>query len=374
MKKILPILIMLFLCLSAAAASAEQPAFTFTEAYEYAMALLEAAESEEGAAAVTEQDGLTRLTAGGAEFVYEKGEEYLDLKSVTLLSGTEDARGIAAGFSGWESDNAASSSQVLAAYPNGNARLEGTFGAALIYLEPDGGETLYGLCSRDGQRILSLEYGFDGGEGTALVRYSFLDDALEDITYYFGDAAAAQAPGADVLEPLRDEKAYFAYYTGAEDEVMEAFAREDMLLKGMDILSLTEDDMRNAFGEPLRMNESSGQTQIVWDGLTATFIAAEGEEPRLAAVLVSGGALEGPRGVRVGDTLVSVLRRFRNDESVPSERGTLLYGDGESAPYGLITFGPDTATVTYCAVTDEGSFSFYCNFEDFTLVDFLIAR
>ena len=46
MKKILPILIMLFLCLSAAAASAEQPAFTFTEAYEYAMALLEAAESK----------------------------------------------------------------------------------------------------------------------------------------------------------------------------------------------------------------------------------------------------------------------------------------------------------------------------------------
>ena len=189
MKKILPILIALILCLSAAAAAEGKGAFRFDEAYDYAMALLEAAQNAGDARKATLEDGLTRLEAGGAVFVYEEGEGYLDLKSATLLNGTEDARGFASGFFGWESVSGVSTAEVLAAYPNGNSRLEGTFDAALIYLERDGGDVLYGLCSRDGQRILSLEYGFDGAKGTALVRYSFLDDSLEDITYYFGDAA-----------------------------------------------------------------------------------------------------------------------------------------------------------------------------------------
>lgn len=373
MKKILPILIALILCLSAAAAPAETEAFRFGEACDYAMALLDAAESAGDADEVTVEDGLTRLEAGGAVFVYEKGDEYLDLKSVTLLNGTQDARGIAPGFFGWESVSGVTTSQVLAAYPNENSRLEGTFDAALIYFERDGGDALYGLCSRDGQRILSLEYGCAGGEGTALVRYSFLDDSLEDITYYFGDAAAEQAAGTGALEALENEKDYFAYYTGAEGEEIEAFAREDLFFAGMDVMTLTRGDLEQALGAPGALTEAGGQVQLMWDGLAATFPAGS-DEAGPAALLVSGGDREGPRGLRVGDTLGSVLRRFRSDDGRESERGTLLYGDGENAPYGLITFGPDTATVTYCASTDEGSIYLYCNFEDYTLVNYLIAR
>ncbi|MBQ7182632.1 MAG: hypothetical protein IJR97_01495 [Clostridia bacterium] len=374
MKKILPILIALILCLSAAAAAEGKGAFRFDEAYDYAMALLEAAQNAGDARKATLEDGLTRLEAGGAVFVYEEGEGYLDLKSATLLNGTEDARGFASGFFGWESVSGVSTAEVLAAYPNGNSRLEGTFDAALIYLERDGGDVLYGLCSRDGQRILSLEYGFDGAKGTALVRYSFLDDSLEDITYYFGDAAQSQAAGIGALEALKDEKDYFAYYTGAEGEETEVFAREDLFFAGMDVMTLTRGDLEKVFGAPDALSETGGQVQLMWDGLAVTFPAADGTMAGPAALLVSGGDREGPRGLRVGDTLGSVLRRFRNDAGRESDRGTLLYGDGENAPYGLITFGADTATVTYCALTDEGSIFLYCNFEDYTLVNYLIAR
>ncbi len=366
MKRILLLSFLFVICLAVFPASAES--FSPAEADSFAQAVFEEARLAGGFETSDDDAGLTRLTAGKTELVYEEGNEYLDIRQVIIGAGGADARGITVGMTGWEEDEAVSARPVLQAYPNGNPRLEGTFEQALLYMYEEEGAFGYGLCGRDGQRILSLEYAAADDHGAALVRYTFLNDALEKTVYYLNEAALIEMQNPEALRSLRDERGYFAYYTGADAE---PFAREDLLLGQTDILSMTAEGLADQLGEALRTVPSGSQTRYLWEGLDVTFDETDGAP---AALLVTGGSYEGPRGVRVGDTLVSVLGRFKNEDGIQTDKGTLLYGDGVEAPYGIIFFGPDTTTVTYCADTGSGVYRLYCNFVDFILVNYLIAR
>ena len=352
-----------------AGAAAED--FTVAEAYDFGLSAFEEALKAPETEISQDEMGYTHLNADGAEYVYEQGSEYVELKRVTLGPGCVDARGIPVGSSFEEGDAAASATDVMARYPNENPRLEGTFEGALLYLKQGEKMLSYGLCRRDGQRLLEAEYLTDTGDGAAMVRYTFSNDALIEVVYFFNEWAQQETAGSEELLSLEQDRAYFAYYTGAEGEEMEAFAREDLMINYLDVLTLSEQDLTDLMGKALSVTENGGHIQYAWDALTVTFTKDDSGALRCETALVTGGGLEGPRGIRVGDTLVSVLRRFRSNDEVTEG---LLYGDGETAPYGMITFGNDTATLTYCASTEEGPVYLYCNFVNFTLVNYLIAR
>lgn len=60
--------------------------------------------------------------------------------------------------------------------------------------------------------------------------------------------------------------------------------------------------------------------------------------------------------MRVGDTLSSVISRFRNGEGAyDGVSREVLYGDGENAPYGLAEYGSDaSARLWYALKLDDG--------------------
>ncbi len=375
MKKLLGLVCVFVFLAAAAPALGEETAFSGAQARDWVYAILTQAQ-QEGIKAQTGADGVSLLEATEGTAEYLSGEEYLELISFTLSRGAQDARGICGILPDTEDESGTSARQVLGAYRCDNPRLEGTFEEAVLYM--DGEDSLrYGLCLRDGQRILQLEYADLQGEEAALVRYVFDGDILDRTEYLFGAAAASEAAAPERLEAAAAENAYFAYPVQEDGVELDVFAREDLLLSGMDVLSLTEGKLTAMLGAPekLETQSESGELQTVctWPGLTVTF-TREGEETVVTALLVIGDRLEGPRAVRCGDSLGSVLQRFPNQMAGYTDEGTLLYGDGEQAPYAVISFGQDIATVRYCMAEEEGAYTLYCSFVQSRLVSFLLAK
>ena len=83
---------------------------------------------------------------------------------------------------------------------------------------------------------------------------------------------------------------------------------------------------------------------------------AQKQNPTLEMLSIDMDGLEGPRCVRIGDTLSSVISRFRNGEGdYDGVSREVLYGDGENAPYGLAEYGDDaTAGLWYAAKLEDG--------------------
>ena len=63
---------------------------------------------------------------------------------------------------------------------------------------------------------------------------------------------------------------------------------------------------------------------------------------RAMRLTVREGILEGPRGLRIGDSLAQVISRFEHGEDLPDEGGA-LYGDaaGQQPPFGVMVAGPE---------------------------------
>ena len=80
------------------------------------------------------------------------------------------------------------------------------------------------------------------------------------------------------------------------------------------------------------------------------------QNPSLEMLTIDEDGLEGPRCVRVGDTLSSVISRFYNgDGEFDGESREILYGDGETAPYGLAEYGTDAdAGLWYAVQVEDG--------------------
>ena len=61
-------------------------------------------------------------------------------------------------------------------------------------------------------------------------------------------------------------------------------------------------------------------------------------------LLITKDGLEGPRGVRCGDTFTSVYNRFRNGMGEYGDDGVeMLYGENGVGSYGKATYGDDAS-------------------------------
>lgn len=135
------------------------------------------------------------------------------------------------------------------------------------------------------------------------------------------------------------------------------FSENDLKFGGMDYLSLTEAGAKKLFGEPAgeeRVKDDTGEVilTVKRDGLILSYtVGADGSRSHLESLSLSKDLLVGPRGIRIGAPLSGVLDAFLSDgEGKVLGGAAVLYGDGKSAPFGLMErTGESTVELRYAA-------------------------
>ena len=150
----------------------------------------------------------------------------------------------------------------------------------------------------------------------------------------------------------------------------------------MDFLDMTAEAAADTLGAADRDEWARDETgdqprsmrQMDWEGVSLLLVYTEDRNTLLENVItVTSQALEGPRGVRVGDTLYSVINRFHHEFQQVDEQLTLLYGDGQQAPYGALTYTAGGAEVQYALTLEDGkTVTWHMNFTDGRLDEMLL--
>lgn len=323
-------------------------------------------------------------TEDGYAFVYSFATLYLDTPEMTensavqaiVLYTTEIA-----GPRGVQVD--AYTQDVLAAYYTENENLTGSESAAVLYLRDDMPEgILWGWVQREGQRIQTIEYAAcesleTGGEGYANAGITYL--ITENMVTAIRAWGLNARQDADTLldrcaemEAIQQEQSYSQVpmsYVGTD---LTAFSAEDLTFSG---ITFPETDMEGsiaALGETQSeswMQDDDGTYICVlsFDGCELTYRCDENKaNARLQMMTLDGSTIEGPRGIRLGDSLTSVLNRFRRGENAyDDETATeLLYGDLNSDSWGWAEYGSDGITqLRYaCALADGTQVQLLCVF------------
>ncbi len=312
-------------------------------------------------------------TEDGYAFVYDFATLYMDrpemtadsvLQAVVVYSPEEQ------GPRGTGVDQL--SSEVLNAFYNENDDLQGDSSFAALYVSdtmPAG--ALWGWVQRDGQRIETIQYavheqlssGGDGYTDCGLV-YTLSDNLVAAIRAYgLNETISADEvrSNLDAVQEVSEKTEYAQVPTSINGSELEMFDRDDLIFSGLDFLSLTPEEAEVRLGaaqeDDWMEDEGAYLRSMEFASCTMTFsYDAQKQNPTLEMLSIDMDGLEGPRCVRIGDTLSSVISRFRNGEGdYDGVSREVLYGDGENAPYGLAEYGDDaTAGLWYAAKLEDG--------------------
>ena len=310
---------------------------------------------------VNPETSLTTITYAGGATLRIADEELAANSAVlgaALTYGQEDLRGIEIG---------SSLADVLAVYPNDNPSLEGTWYDAALYIGGDKPEAAAGYVLREGQRIteiIHLVYTWnDDGVVRSGVSYALDHGTVTGISIFGLDQTITEADALSEITniaKMQETREYRAYASDARGEGLTAFAQDDLALGGLSLTGLTADAAQQSLGQaPVDewMQDSSGEylRTLQWEGVSLVFVYdAQKNFLRLDSLLVNDDVIEGPRGVRIDDTMDSVMNRFLHGENTQLDNAIALYGDGAEAPYGVLAYGETTATITYSMNTDGG--------------------
>lgn len=312
-------------------------------------------------------------TEDGYAFVYDFATLYMDrpemtadsvLQAVVVYSPEEQ------GPRGTGVDQL--SSEVLNAFYNENDDLQGDSSFAALYVSdtmPAG--ALWGWVQRDGQRIETIQYavheqlssGGDGYTDCGLV-YTLSDNLVAAIRAYgLNETISADEvrSNLDAVQEVSEKTEYAQVPTSINGSELEMFDRDDLIFSGLDFLSLTPEEAEARLGaaqeDDWMEDEGAYLRSMEFASCTMTFsYDAQKQNPVLEMLSIDMDGLEGPRCVRIGDTLSSVISRFHNGEGdYDGVSREVLYGDGENAPYGLAEYGDDaTAGLWYAAKLEDG--------------------
>ena len=358
MKKMLCVLLAVLLCpvMALAEESLAEP-LSYQELLNWAEGYL--ARAKESAPM---NDPAQSFTPDGYEFVYDFATLYADtpdmsddtaLNAVVLTTDTEN------GPRGVNVENAMS--EVLGAYYNENAMLEGTReGAALYTMDLMPASAAWGQVLRDGQRVQTIQYGVHeqlatGGEGytDAGVIYTMMENRVTAVRVYGLNSRVTLQQVNDVMYGVKTLASQQAYaqaafsYNGLE---LNAFALEDLAFSGLDFLTLTPETAAPVLGQPasdtwMEDGDNGYARMQVYDGFELTYTYDKNKENcRVYMLLITKDGLEGPRGVRCGDTFASVYNRFRNGEGEYGDDGVeMLYGENGVGSFGRAAYGDDAS-------------------------------
>ena len=262
--------------------------------------------------------------------------------------------------------------EVLAAFYNENPSLAGDRGFATLYLSnmmPAGAQ--WAWVQRDGQRILTIQYAIQeqaatGGDGytDAGLIYTVQDDLVVAIRAYGLDSridAQTVQENVDAVQQVAEESYYTQVPTSLMGTDLEAFNREDLHFEDMDFLTLTPEQAEAALGacqEDAWMEDDTGEfiRTMEFPACEITFIYdAQKHNPKVDMLAIDMDSMEGPRSVRLGDTVSSVLNRFRHGEGeFDGVSREVLYGTEGTGSWGPAEYGVDASCTLRYGVPTEG--------------------
>ena len=292
------------------------------------------------------------LTESTAVISAYPGEEQADLRGLFIGSSLEE---------------------VLAAYPNDNPNLSGTYYDAALFIAGEKPEMGMGYLLRSGQQVYLISYEVfswqPDGVAVSSVAYRMENGYVESIRIAVDDEILEEAEALELIQEVADMQEiseYFAYPSSADNgEALAPFEREDLTLlvdasDTLDFLDLNAEDMIASLGNPpvdewTEDSDGSFLRLMQWDGVSLLLkYDAQRKFTAVDSLTINDEVLEGPRGVCVGDLLDSVIFRFRHAEVFNADNTVLLYGDGQALPYGVLAYNPENAEVTYAFSLEDG--------------------
>ncbi|HSK69982.1 MAG TPA: hypothetical protein VLA21_12035, partial [Candidatus Limnocylindria bacterium] len=316
MKRTLAALTALCLLLATGAFAQEGPGpLTLAEIEQFTQALLLRAIAD--GLTPTEQDGVYAARGNGYEVLLASPDLSRDTQvlgaavSDAAEEGEESAlpRGIDVGMP---------AGALLALFPGDNPGLAGTRGAAVLYIRgalPGGAQA--GFVVRDGQEPLLIEFdvysAVPGGVARAGMQFTLEDGALAAARAFADAAPLSMEEAAAELEALSALQEEAGYADLAGDEAL-PLSREDMVLAGVDFFEADAAGLSAALGAPgssdaAKDSDGAELVTLQWDGVEAVLRRMGGDE-RAVRLTVTGRRFDGPRGIRVGDTLATAIGRF----------------------------------------------------------------
>lgn len=271
---------------------------------------------------------------------------------------------------------------LLALFPSDNPFLAGNQDSAVLYIAGELPAAVYaGFVLRQGQNLTLTEYDvyYQAQEGVsrAGIQFTIEQGFISAVRSFFSDNSMSQEEARQALEHLRalqEETGYIAYGDGSDTQL----TREDLVLAGLDFVDLTSEMAKAALGEPgneetVRNSGGGSLITLQWPGAEVVF-KLEGEAERAERLTVREGILEGPRGLRVGDSLAQVISRFEHGEDLPLEGGA-LYGDaaGQEPPFGVMVASAEGVMLYYAVKTDRGNAALLLEFIDDVMVSMTLT-
>lgn len=374
MKKCVALLMALFMALQILPAVAESSADALD--YEELMTWVQGFKDRALAAGepLNDPNDEAYHTEDGYTFVYDFATLYMDRPEMTedsvvqalvvTSSEEEGPRGTRVDYL---------SSEILSAFYDENEHLLGDSSFAALYLSdtmPAG--ALWGWVQRDGQRLKTIQYAVheqlsSGGDGytDCGLLYTLSDNLVAAIRAYGLNttiSADEVLNNLDAVQEVCEETSYAQVPTSVDGTTLGKFDRDDLLFSGLDFLSTTPEEAMQLLGQPLEdqwMEDDDGSYLRTMDFAQCSLLYtydSQKQNSSLEMLTIDEDGLEGPRCVRVGDTLSSVISRFYNgDGEFDGESREILYGDGETAPYGLAEYGTDAnAGLWYAVQVEDG--------------------
>lgn len=371
MKKLLATLLTLMLLCGALPVMAESELLTVDEMLAFCDTLLSDALTLSPVAAQAHEDG-------GYVYQYEEYALYSPDSVLTAdsritgvaLSNVDalvaDMRGIAPGHT---------LDALLEVYPLDNESLQGTYHEVVLYMAgllP--GTVNVGRAVRDGSHMLVVEHTVYTTEGENVEKccmvYTLENNVViavqlmldvQDMTLNVAQEEL------DALSALQEENAYRVYASSTP----EALTREDLSFSGLDFLTVTPESAVMLLGSTVSdtwAQDGEGfMRSMQWQDVQLVF-SYDGQKNanQLILLQVYGEGVEGPRNLHLGDSPESVTARFERAYN----EGALLYGNGETAPYGKYETRDDGSVyILYAAQVEEETVLLALTFVDNELVD-----
>lgn len=373
MKKILLGLMCLIVTVSlgglALANESDASVLTYAELMGWVDEIVGMASAQEPVNAPVGEDALTE---DGYAFIYDFATLYYDkptldgaVLNALVVSDFEQPglRGIGVN---------ASLNDLLNAYYNENPNLTGDEDFAALYsIDFLPTSASWAWVQRNGQMVGAVQYAVheqpasgdvDGYSDCGLL-YTLQENSVVSIRAYGLSSMVSQEQVQSNLEAVThvsNTNTYHMYPTSTIGTDLEAFDRDDLSFSGMDFLSATPEKAIERLGVPtddVWMEDGEGYLRTVSFQnaiLTFAYDAAKNFS-HLDFLTIDGPHLEGPRGVRIGESLSSVIMRFRHNDGEFDGVKEYLYGDGVHAPYGTAEYGDNaTATLRYAIDLGDG--------------------
>ena len=154
----------------------------------------------------------------------------------------------------------------------------------------------------------------------------------------------------------------------ADPENAGLFGPDDLVFSGLDLTHLSPEDLTAVLGECLREEDPAAMTMTLRSGDVIAECVQDGAGWRVAALLVTGPSLPGPRGVTAGMPLDEVFGLFGG---LPLPEGdAVLYETPDLSRWGA--FAADGSRLTLGFRTQDGRWILTLTFADGLLGEYLL--